>query len=235
MSLSIIIPLYNEEGNIELLLKSLYSELIDVDYELILIDDGSVDLTIKTILRNKNRNTKLLILDGNYGQSAAIDAGIVNSTQETIVIMDGDLQNDAKDIKKMLFVLEDSNCIMVQGYRKNRKDDFIKTFPSKIANKIIRMMFGLPIHDIGCSIKVFKRECISNFVYFNGFHRYIPLFISLNKGSLCELEVEHSPRYTGNSKYGISRTIQVICHLCLFKMGRLDKLPSLSYQIKEIL
>lgn len=231
-SISVIIPVYNEEENISPLLASIYSKLGCADYELIMVDDGSLDKTNEKICQHKNSQTKLITLSTNYGQSTAIKAGIDNSSKDYIVILDGDLQNDPNDIPKLFSHLLQNNYNLVQGYRKNRYDSLQKKIPSKIANKIINLLFKFPIKDIGCAIKVFDKKSLDSVHYFNGFHRYLSLIIHLNGLKVGEIEVTHRPRIYGKSKYGIKRFKEVIYHLGLFKTKSIQKLQEIDYNLK---
>ncbi|MBL7799971.1 MAG: glycosyltransferase family 2 protein [Chitinophagales bacterium] len=233
MKLSVVVPIYNEEGSVLLLMESLYANLQNYCYELILVDDGSTDATLSIIQQNKNEHTRLLALETNSGQSAALRAGLAQSKHEIIITLDGDMQNNPKDIHALIEQINGSKYSLVQGYRKHRKDGLDKLIPSIVANQLIRFLFSLPVHDIGCSLKAFRREAITTFSFFDGFHRYIPLFVHLNGLEVGEIIVGHNVRQAGISKYGIGRTFSVFKHLLLFRFGNTEKLSNVEYRIKN--
>lgn len=232
-SLTLIIPLYNESENVEPLLDAVYSNLKDFKYELIVINDGSQDNTLNQLRKHKNSNTKIINLAHNFGQSAAIKSGIDHSTNEVVVILDGDLQNDPSDISVMVEKLHIYQLDMVQGFRKKRHDNWKKIVPSRIANFLIRQLFQINIHDIGCAIKVVKREKLQEVFFFRDFHRYLALLIKANGGKVEEIEVKHHARIHGQSKYNLSRTKEVIYHLWYLKTNK-NKLPKMEYQIASV-
>ncbi len=233
MKLSVIIPFYNEQDNVAKLISATTEQLKGVDYELILVDDGSNDNTVKNAMSMLTSSIQLLVLDQNYGQSIALKAGLDSSKGELIAFMDGDLQNNPSDILKMLVFLETSDAVMIQGYRKFRQDTFSKKISSILANLIIRVLFNTKLHDVGCSIKIFRRELISNIQFFKGFHRFLPLITAINGFKVEETEVHHSARESGKSKYGISRVFSVLNHLIKLRFRRQLLAESLTYKIKE--
>jgi glycosyltransferase involved in cell wall biosynthesis len=229
--ISIIVPFYNEKGNIEQLVKEVSRTFINYNYELILVDDGSTDGAgegLKDLLSN---NIKLISLDKNYGQSAAIKAGFDCSRSDTLALLDGDLQNLPEDLVVMLQALKNQPVEMVQGCRVNRLDSAGKRLPSFLANRLIQIMFGLPCRDVGCSTKVFKKQLLHNMVYFKGFHRYIPLIAYLQGFKLLELEVGHNARTAGQSKYGAGRIWPVVYHLFMLKFFPQKLVTPLPYSL----
>lgn len=215
-TLSVVIALYNEEENIPLLLEQVVSALQDVDYELILVDDGSTDRSVQVIKKYLQPHMKLIVLRKNYGQSAAMAAGIEAATGRYISTMDADLQNDPSDIMIMLDLLVKGNWELVAGIRKKRKDKLIgRKLPSIIANKLIRTATGITLHDYGCTLKVFTSDLAKNLGLYGDLHRFIPVLAALQGASMTEIEVKHHPRIYGKSKYGIGRTVKVMSDLLL--------------------
>ncbi|MGB3005377.1 MAG: glycosyltransferase family 2 protein, partial [Chitinophagaceae bacterium] len=214
--LSVVITVMNEEENIKPLLEAVRSALMNIDYELILVDDGSSDNTKQRILENADERTKLVELRKNYGQSTAMTAGIDYSTGKYVALLDGDLQNDPTDIPPMLDILKKDDWDVVAGNRKNRKDGFIlRKIPSKIANAIIRRMTGVYIKDYGCTLKIFKREIAEELGLYGELHRFIPVLAKLQGARITQVDVKHHARVHGKSKYGISRTFKVMSDLVL--------------------
>ncbi|OGS24864.1 MAG: glycosyl transferase, partial [Elusimicrobia bacterium RIFOXYB2_FULL_48_7] len=219
-NLSIIIPIYNEEENV----KRLYLELAEVvkkikyTTEVIFIDDGSTDNTLKVLEEVKGDLLKMVIqLNRNYGQTAAISTGIKNSIGEVIVMLDGDLQNDPRDIPVLLEQIEQGYDV-VSGWRKNRNDKFLtKILPSKVANWIISYFTGLKIHDFGCTLKAYKREVLGNYAIYGEMHRLLPAYCYWQGAKITEVIVNHRKRIHGKSKYGINRTLKVILDLMVVK------------------
>jgi glycosyltransferase involved in cell wall biosynthesis len=216
MEVSIVITLFNEEENVKPLLQSITETLRQYDYEIILVDDGSTDTTVSNILENITPNTKLIRLKGNYGQTAAMAAGIEEAKGTYIVTMDGDLQNDPRDIPAMLSKLINEDWDVVAGYRKNRKDGMLlRKIPSKMANALIRQLTGVRISDYGCTLKVFKKDIAKNLGLYGELHRFIPILAVMQGGRITEVPVAHHPRVHGQSKYGLGRTFKVISDLML--------------------
>jgi len=230
--LSIIIPFYNEAENVDAFLQILSSISLPVEY--ILVDDGSTDQTLEILKKHIADHTKIISLSKNSGQSTAIKAGIDYSKGNYIAILDGDLQNNPNDINQLLQLVLNNTADVAQGVRVNRQDNITKTFPSAIANSFIRLVFGVKLHDVGCSLKVFKREVSENIIYFNGFHRYFSLLAHINGFKIVELPVAHSKRYAGKSKYGLSRTFTVVKHLLLLKFQPKFLNTKLPYHVKAI-
>jgi len=213
--ISIVVALYNEEGNIPTLIQQITTALQDHTYELILVDDGSTDASVKIIKENLLPNIKLIVLRKNYGQSAAMAAGIDAAKGDYIVTMDADLQNDPSDIPIMLEKLRAENWELVAGIRTNRKDTRIRKIPSRIANKLIRATTGVTLHDYGCTLKIFRYEIAKNLELYGDMHRFIPVLAALQGAKMTEMPVKHHSRINGKSKYGMGRIIKVMSDLLL--------------------
>ncbi|MBI4697733.1 MAG: glycosyltransferase family 2 protein [Nitrospirae bacterium] len=217
---SIVVPLYNEEENIEPLYDSIKSAMDEEgkDYEILFIDDGSTDRTLAILktLALKDRRVRPLSFRRNFGQTAAFVAGFNYSKGDVIVTMDGDLQNDPKDIPKLLSLI--GKYDIVSGWRRNRKDPFInRRLPSIIANYLISRVTGVKLHDYGCSLKAYKTNVVKNINLYGEMHRFIPAVASWYGVSITEVETVHHERQRGISKYGISRTLRVILDLITVK------------------
>lgn len=220
MSLSIVIPVYNEEENVPLLHARLHEVLdpLHLEYEIIFIDDGSTDRTLSLLEDIQSRDKRLVVLSlrRNFGQTAAFAAGFDFAQGDIIVTMDGDLQNDPGDIPKLIEHIEKHD--LVSGWRKNRQDPFLtRRFPSMIANWLISNVTGIKLHDYGCSLKAYRREVIKNLKLYGEMHRFIPAVASWYGVRVTEVETTHHPRLRGKSKYGISRTIKVVLDLITVK------------------
>jgi glycosyltransferase involved in cell wall biosynthesis len=219
--LSIVITVKDEEENIHPLLEGIRSALSGIDYEIILVDDGSADKTKQQILNNSDERTILVELRKNYGQSTAMTAGIDYSTGRYIALLDGDLQNDPSDIPAMLDLLKREDWDVVAGNRKNRKDGmFLRKIPSKMANALIRRMTGVYIKDYGCTLKVFRREIAEELNLYGELHRFIPVIAKMQGAKITQVDVKHHPRKFGKSKYGIGRTFRVLSDLVLMLFFR---------------
>jgi glycosyltransferase involved in cell wall biosynthesis len=219
--LSVVITVMNEEQNIKPLLESIRLALTEIDYEVVLVDDGSTDKTKLQVLNNADDRTVLVELRKNYGQSTAMMAGIDYSTGRYIALLDGDLQNDPSDIPAMLDLLKREDWDVVAGNRRNRKDGFfLRKFPSAIANSIIRRMTGVYIKDYGCTLKVFRREIAEELNLYGELHRFIPVLAKLQGAKITQVDVKHHPRQFGKSKYGINRTFRVLSDLVLMVFFR---------------
>lgn len=207
-SISVVVPIYNEEGNVE----KLHKEIKDVcenehfDYEIIFIDDGSRDKTVE--IAKTLSPLKLIQMRKNFGQTAAMDAGIKAATKDLIVTMDGDLQNDPSDIPHMIEYLEEHNLDIVSGWRKNRKDTFMKRFTSRGANLLRHIIVKDSIHDSGCSLKVYRRDCFEGINLYGEMHRFIPAFLMIKGFTVGEVVVNHRPRTSGVTKYNWKRTFK---------------------------
>jgi glycosyltransferase involved in cell wall biosynthesis len=214
--LSLVISVYNEEGNVVPLAEKIADSLKGLDYEAIFVDDGSKDKTVENLLSIKDPHVILIRFKKNFGQSSALAAGIDYATGEYIITLDGDLQNDPADIPMMVKVAEEGDWDLVAGNRKNRKDGFfIRKIPSKIANNIIRKTTGVKMKDNGCALKVFKRDIAKNISLYGELHRFIAVLAALEGATITQVDVNHFPRVHGQSKYGLSRTFKVISDLIL--------------------
>ena len=219
--LSVVITVLNEEENISPLLKSVREALAGIDFEIVLVDDGSTDKTNQQILEYSDDRTILVQLRKNYGQSNAMTAGIDHSSGLYIALLDGDLQNDPTDIPAMLDLLKKEDWDVVAGNRKNRKDGmFLRKIPSNIANALIRRMTGVYIKDYGCTLKLFKREIAEELGLYGELHRFIPVLAKLQGASITQVDVKHHARQHGKSKYGINRTFKVMSDLVLMVFMR---------------
>jgi glycosyltransferase involved in cell wall biosynthesis len=218
--LSIIIPVYNEEDNIVLMTKAVEDALVGYQYEIIYIDDFSTDKTRLKVKEMKNPKVVLIEMKKNYGQSSAIMAGIDYAKGDYIITLDGDMQNDPSDIPMMLDLLKKEDWDVVTGIRQKRQDSFIRTFPSKIANYIIKKTTKLNIKDHGCALKVFTKETAKELNLYGELHRFITLIAHQNGARITEVKVKHHPRKFGESKYGLGRTTKVINDLLLLIFQR---------------
>ncbi|HEX7906036.1 MAG TPA: glycosyltransferase family 2 protein [Chitinophagaceae bacterium] len=219
--LSVVITVMNEDENIKPLLEAVRSALTGIDYEVVLVDDGSVDKTKQQILEYSDERTVLVELRKNYGQSTAMTAGIDYSRGKYVALLDGDLQNDPTDIPAMLELLKKEDWDVVAGNRKNRKDGFIlRKIPSRMANALIRRMTGVYIRDYGCTLKVFKREIAEELGLYGELHRFIPVLAKLQGAKITQVDVKHHARIHGKSKYGINRTFKVMSDLILMVFMR---------------
>lgn len=216
VDLSVVITLLNEEDNIEPLFQSIQNALSHHHYELILVDDGSTDATVSRIKMFADDHTKLISLYRNYGQTAAMAAGIDAAVGDFIVTMDGDLQNDPADIPAMLHKLKTEKWDVVAGTRKNRKDGvWLRKIPSRIANQMIRKLTGVYIPDYGCTLKIFRKEIAQRLGLYGELHRFIPILAVLQGGKISAMDVQHHARIHGTSKYGLGRTFKVMSDLLL--------------------
>ena len=219
--LSVVITVMNEEDNIKPLLDAVRQALTGIDFEVILVDDGSTDKTKLQVLEHSDERTTLVELRKNYGQSTAMTAGIDYSRGRYIALLDGDLQNDPSDIPSMLTLLKKEDWDVVAGNRKNRKDGFIlRKIPSRIANALIRRMTGVYIKDYGCTLKVFRREIAEELGLYGELHRFIPVLAKMQGARITQVDVKHHARIHGSSKYGINRTFKVMSDLVLMVFMR---------------
>jgi len=221
VDISVVIPIYNERESIAKLCDSLNQALSEMDlkYEVLLIDDGSIDGTFNELLKvhNKNKLFKIIRFRKNFGQTSAISAGFNYAEGEIVVTLDADLQNDPKDIPLLLDKLNEGYDI-VSGWRKNRKDKAVtRRFPSIVANKLISRLTGVRLHDYGCTLKAYRKEVIKNINLYGEMHRYIPAIASWMGVKVAEVPVTHHSRKYGRSKYGISRTVKVILDIITVK------------------
>jgi len=222
MDLSVVVPLYNEAENVEELYVRIRAELrkMAFSYEIIFVDDGSTDGTTEKLreIKKSEPALKVIVFQRNYGQTQAMVAGLQAARGRYIVTMDGDLQNDPADIVTLIVYLE-AGCDMVSGWRKAREDNVVlRKIPSKIANAIISSISGVRIHDLGCSLKGFRRETAQNIVLYPEMHRFIPIFAASIGARIKEVQVTHRARLRGTSKYGIARTWKVMLDLIKVKI-----------------
>ncbi|WP_018953927.1 glycosyltransferase family 2 protein [Thioalkalivibrio sulfidiphilus] len=221
LTLSLVVPMYNEEDNVAPFVERVHEVLADYSYpwELVLVDDGSADSTNERMRAQRERfghHVRILTLQRNFGQTAAMQAGIDVARGSVIALMDGDLQNDPADIPGMVQRLVDEDLDMVAGWRKNRQDDlWRRKIPSRIANKLIRSITGVNLHDYGCSLKVFRTHILKGVRLYGEMHRFIPAWFATQTSPkrIREHVVQHHARTRGTSKYGISRTFRVLLDL----------------------
>ncbi len=199
-AVSVVVPLFNEEESVSLLQKELSAALKDFDYEIIFVDDGSLDGTVGRI--EAAPNIRVIRLEKNTGQSAAIYAGLKAGRGATVVLIDGDLQNDPADIPKLLAEIS-RGADLVCGYRAQRRDTRVKRLTSRIANAVRSRFTKDGVRDTGCTLKAMRRECVSALVPFKGMHRFIPALVKGAGCRLVEIPVNHRPRRFGQSKYGL--------------------------------
>ncbi|MBU1568781.1 MAG: glycosyltransferase family 2 protein [Proteobacteria bacterium] len=221
MLLSVVIPLLNEEDNIPLLYDELKEvlEALNDEYEILFIDDGSTDRSLELLRNLQNNDNHVVVINfrKNFGQTAAMAAGFDFAQGDVIITMDADLQNDPKDIPRLLEQIKAGNDV-VTGWRFDRKDAFInRRLPSIIANKIISKTTGVNLHDYGCTLKAFRKEVIKSVKLYGEMHRFIPAIASGMGIDFTEVKVNHRARRFGASKYGISRTIRVVLDLMTVK------------------
>jgi glycosyltransferase involved in cell wall biosynthesis len=224
LRLSIILPIYNEEYGIPELFQEIQKALTDFEYEIIAVNDGSKDNSFNVLksFAQKDNKIKVINLKRNYGQTAAINAGIQSSTGGIIILMDSDLENLPTDIPMLIDKLNEGYDV-VSGWRKNRwKGKFLtRKLPSVIANSLISKIAGVKLHDYGCTLKAYRKEVINEIRLYGQMHRFIPVYCKWEGGKVAELPVAYQPRKYGKSNYGISRTFKVILDLVLIKF--LDK------------
>lgn len=228
---SVFLPVFNEEPN----LRPLHAKL---DYalkslgrsaEIIYVDDGSTDGSLQVLrdLSVRDPRVRVVALKRNYGQTAAMAAGIDAARGEVLIPMDADLQNDPADIVRLLEKLDEGYDV-VSGWRKNRRDKMVtRKIPSMIANRLISWIGGVPLHDYGCSLKAYRRESLKDVRLYGEMHRFIPIYASWAGARVAEIPVEHHARTMGKSKYGLSRTLKVVFDLMTIKFMA-------SYQTKPI-
>lgn len=221
IELSLVVPLFNEEESVTPLIERIVSSMVDypASWELILVDDGSTDATIanaRTALDRPGLDLKIVALQRNFGQTAAMQAGINQAEGRLIATLDGDLQNDPKDIPHMVAELERRELDLLVGWRKNRQDGLLlRKVPSFIANRLIGRITGVRLHDYGCSLKIYRSAVIKQVKLMGEMHRFIPAWVAgvVPSSRIGEMPVTHHARQHGISKYGISRTFRVILDL----------------------
>ncbi|HXF85979.1 MAG TPA: glycosyltransferase family 2 protein [Anaerolineales bacterium] len=221
-SLSLIIPVYNEEQNLPILFNAIRQSLAPIKqtWEVIFVDDGSTDNSLDTLRRLAKMHpqyVRVISFRRNFGQTAAISAGIDYAQSDIIVLLDADMQNDPADIPLLLRKLDEGYDV-VSGWRKDRKDNRLtRTLPSNIANKLISWVTGVHLHDYGCTLKAYRRDALEGFRLYGEMHRFIPVFAHSVGARITELPVRHHPRKFGEAKYGLERTVKVILDLFTVK------------------
>ncbi|MBW3003725.1 glycosyltransferase family 2 protein [Candidatus Woesearchaeota archaeon] len=207
MLFSIVIPIYNEERNIKPLVEAIVEYLGKEDYEVVFVDDGSSDSSVKAILAMKRRFSfiKLVKFKRNYGQTPALDAGIRHAKGKYVITMDGDLQNSPEDIPRMLRLAENCGYDVISGWRYNRRDSFSKRMTSIVARNIRKLLTGEKLHDLGCTLKLYRRSCFDNLNLYGEMHRFIPTLLRWEGYRIKEIKVRHYPRRYGKTKYSMNR------------------------------
>jgi len=220
--ISIVVPMYNEEDNVRPLCAAVREALQgwERSYELIVVDDGSSDATVRLLREEARRDARVRTLElrRNSGQTLAMAAGFAHARGKIVVSMDGDLQNDPRDIPELVSRI-DAGFDVVCGWRRDRQDAFLnRTLPSKIANRLIAWMTGIPIHDNGCSLKAYRAQVIQSLNLYSEMHRFLPALSAMTGARIDEVVVRHHPRVHGASKYGILRTFRVLADMITIKM-----------------
>src|SRR5512133_687135 len=222
LPLSLIVPVYNEEENLPLLMDSICNALepLKKDWEVIFVDDGSSDHSLdvlENLVEKDPRHVRVIAFRRNFGQTAAITAGLDHACGDIIVLLDADMQNDPADIPMLLAKL-DEGYDLVSGWRKDRKDNRLtRTIPSNLANGLISWTTGVHLHDYGCTLKAYRREALEGFRLYGEMHRFIPVFAHSIGAKITELPVHHHARKFGKAKYGLDRTVKVILDLFTVK------------------
>jgi glycosyltransferase involved in cell wall biosynthesis len=217
--LSIVIPVFNEEGSLEKLHAEIAQSLANVDFEILYIDDGSSDnsFAILTDIQQKAQNVRLIRFRRNFGQTAALSAGFRYARGKIIVPLDADGQNDPADIMNLVAKLKEGYDI-VSGWRRERKDNALtRTLPSRMANWMIGRITGVRLHDYGCTLKAYRADSLKAIRLYGEMHRFIPALARWGGEKVTEMEVNHRPRTTGKTKYGLSRTFKVVLDLITIK------------------
>lgn len=222
MNLSLVIPVYNEQDNLPLLFDAIYKTMntLDHSWELILVDDGSRDKSLsilKEYAEKDPQHIRVISFRRNFGQTAAIAAGLDYSQGEIIVLLDADMQNDPADIPMMLAKL-DEGYDLVSGWRRQRKDNAVtRNLPSMLANWLISWVTGVHLHDYGCTLKAYRRDVLEGFRLYGEMHRFIPVYANSVGAHITEVVVRHHPRNFGKTKYGLERTVKVMLDLFTVK------------------
>ena len=223
MDLSIVIPIYNEEGSLPLLFNQIRdvlekSDKHELQWECILVDDGSSDASWSTMLElvANDKRFKFIKFRRNFGQTAALAAGIRGSNGKWIATLDGDMQNDPSDILPLYQKATVEDWDVVSGWRKNRRDSFLRSQISKVANRLVSKISGMELHDYGCSMKIYRRSVLDKLRLYGEMHRFLPIYASLKGAKVCEMIVNHRPRKQGVSKYGYLRIVRVLVDMLLF-------------------
>jgi dolichol-phosphate mannosyltransferase len=221
ITVSVLVPVFNEEGNIPLLCERLFAVLdrLSVSSEVIAVNDGSADGSMKELREQAARFPRLRIVDlrRNFGQTAALMAGIDHARGEVVVMIDADLQNDPEDIPMLLKKIEEGYDV-VSGWRRDRKDAPLRrNLVSRIANRLISSISGVPLADYGCTLKAYRRDVLQGFRLYGEMHRFIPIYASWMGAKIIEVPVQHHPRTIGKSKYGLERIFKVLLDLMVVK------------------
>lgn len=219
--LSVIVPVYNEADNLEPLCNEVHAALesAKISFELIFADDGSTDDTPRVLERLSSQfsSVRVVTLRRNSGQTAALSAAMDCACGRVLVPMDGDLQNDPADIPRLLEKLGEGYDV-VSGWRRHRKDPLLtRRIPSRIANRLIASLSGMPLHDFGCTLKAYRRDVLKGVRLYGEMHRFVPIYAAWQGARVTEIEVHHRPRTRGRSKYGIGRTFRVVLDLVLIR------------------
>jgi glycosyltransferase involved in cell wall biosynthesis len=218
--LSVVIPVFNEAENLRLLHQALAQALQGRSYELIFVDDGSIDGSVETLdeLASEDPDhTEVIFFRRNFGQTAAISAGIDHAAGQVIVLIDADMQNDPADIPRMLEMIEEGYDV-VSGWRIVRQDTYLtRRLPSRAANGLISLVTGVRLHDYGCTLKAYRREVLQGFHLYGEMHRFIPAYAGWVGARIAELPVRHHPRRFGKTKYGLERILKVFLDLLTVK------------------
>ncbi|MGH7504548.1 MAG: glycosyltransferase family 2 protein [Longimicrobiales bacterium] len=215
---SIVVPLYNEELNVGDLVERIQSIMTQDSAEFIFVDDGSTDATFERLSEaiEDEPRAKVIRFRRNFGQTAALSAGIDHAMGDIIVPMDGDLQNDPQDIPRLLAKLDEGYDV-VSGWRVNRQDPLRRRLPSQLANRLISWISGVRLHDYGCSLKAYRRSVLEDVRLYGEMHRFVPIYASWQGARVAEMAVQHHPRTRGRSNYGIERTIKVVLDMIVVK------------------
>ncbi len=221
--IALIIPVFNERENLSALHEVIISTLEDLlcDFEVMYVNDGSTDGSARVLdrLARKDHRVKVIHFVRNYGQTAALTAGFRNTTAPLLVTMDADLQNDPRDIPMLLSHLDSHDVVC--GWRRDRKDTFLtRTLPSRVANWLISRLSKVPLHDYGCTLRVYRREFVEGIPLYGEMHRFIPIYVTWAGARLTEVPVRHHAREHGESKYGLSRVFKVLLDLTTLKFLR---------------
>lgn len=221
MDISIVVPVYNEQENVEAVYTAISSALqnLGCSYEIVMVDDGSSDRSYSQLARLASEDPALKVIRfrRNFGQTAAMSAGFDYAKGDIIIPMDGDLQNDPADIPRLIEKIHEGYDV-VSGWRRDRKDTFVtRKIPSLLANALISRLTGVHLHDYGCTLKAYRREVLDGINLYGEMHRFVPALASQFGAKVTELPVNHFPRLHGVSKYGISRTMRVILDLMTVK------------------
>jgi glycosyltransferase involved in cell wall biosynthesis len=234
VELSLVIPAYNEQETIVALLSRIAEVFEGVDYcfEAVIVDDGSTDKTLQLLKVAKREKPwlRVITLDRNHGQTAAMSAGFRVAAGRVIATLDADLQNDPAEVPRLMAMLTD--CDAVVGWRQKRQDPWIRKVSTRIANAVRNWLSDETIHDSACSLKVYKRHCIERMMLFEGMHRFMPTLVKMQGYKVAEVPISHHPRYAGQAKYGVwNRVFKAFFDLLAV---RWMKKRSLRYKFNEI-